>query len=256
MAYRTALVTGASSGIGRGLSRRLARDGAEVVLCARRTEELAAVAEEITRAGGKARVLTLDVADAERTVAAIRAIDAELGGLDLVVANAGIGRTIPIQKLTWESIAPMIHVNFTGAIATLTAALPGMLERRRGHLVAVSSLAAVTALPASAAYCATKGGLSTFLDSMRIDLEGTGVRVTTVQPGVVRTPMSEKAKKMPPFMMACETAVDLIVDRLARAPAVIEFPFPMSATLHLVAALPRPLRDAAIRRFPVPEEQD
>ncbi|MFT3769888.1 MAG: SDR family NAD(P)-dependent oxidoreductase [Minicystis sp.] len=215
-----------------------------------------AVAAEIAREGGRARVLTLDVGDAERTVAEIRAIDEELGGLDLVVANAGIGRTMPIEKLTWESIAPMIQVNFTGAIATLTAALPGMLARRRGHLVAVSSLAAITALPSGAAYCATKSGLSTFLESMRIDLEGSGVRVTTVVPGVVETPMSTKAKKLPPFMMPVEAAVDLIVERLAKAPAVIEFPFPMSATMHLIAALPRPLRDAAVRRFPVPEEPD
>lgn len=254
MPYRTALVTGASSGIGAGLSRRLARDGVHVVLCARRTDKLEAVSQEIVAAGGSARVVTLDVSDIGQTVAAIRQIDDDLGGLDLVVANAGVGGPRPSAKITWESIAPMLAVNFTGAIATLTAVLPQMLKRRSGHLVAMSSLAAITGLPSGAPYCGTKAGLSMFLESLRFDLLDTGVRVTTIQPGAIKTPMSDKAKHPPPLIIPCDEAVDRMVDALEKAPAVIEFPFPMSAALHTIAALPRTLRDAALRRFPVPEE--
>lgn len=253
MSYRTALITGASSGIGRALALRLARDGAHVVLCARRTHEIDEAAREITANGGKARAITLDVTDTERTVATIRQADDELGGLDLIVANAGIGGPRSIAKMTWESIAPMLAVNFNGAIATLTAVLPRMMERRRGHLVGVSSIAALTGLPSGAPYCGSKGGLTTFLDSLRIDLAPSGVHVTAILPGAVKTPMSDKSKTPLPFLMPCEEAVDLIVRRLPSAPAYIEFPPQMSVPLNAIAKLPRPLRDVVLRRFPVPE---
>lgn len=254
MGDQKALVTGASSGIGRGLSRRLARDGVHVVVSARRAAELEDLAREIEQSGGRATVLPLDVSDTARTAAAIRQIDDELGGLDLVIANAGTGGPQKLADLTWESIAPVLSVNFNGAIATLTAVLPRMLARRRGHLVAVSSLAAITALPTGAAYCGSKAGLSMFMDALRLDLRGTGVNATIVQPGSVRTPLTDKAKRPPPMMMECDAAVDLIVDRLRSAPAFIEFPLPMVATLRTIARMPLPVREAMTRAFPVPDE--
>src|SRR4051794_36034726 len=99
MKYGTALVTGASSGIGEAIARRLCRDGTHVVLCARRRDELARVVDGITRDGGSARVQVLDVADTSAAVATIRALDAELGGLDLVVANAGLGDSTPARTM-------------------------------------------------------------------------------------------------------------------------------------------------------------
>src|SRR5262245_16262393 len=124
MQYRTALITGASSGIGRSLACCLAKDGTEVVLCARRVGELQQAAEEIRSAGGKARVLEMDVTDSDRTVAAIRQADQELNGLDLIVANAGVGVVIDAKRMTWEQIRTAIRVNFEGAVATLMAVLP------------------------------------------------------------------------------------------------------------------------------------
>jgi short-subunit dehydrogenase len=252
--YRTALITGASSGLGRSLAARLARDGVEVVLCARRADALEEAASAIARAGGRARVLPLDVADTERTVAAIRAIDEEIGGLDLVVANAGVGIAVHGTRLTWEKIRDLCRVNFDGAIATLTAVLPQMVERRRGHLVGVSSLGALAPFPKAAGYAATKGGLSLFLDSLRLDLAEAGVHVTAVHPGAVRTPMLAYMAKEPPLMIGADEAADLIVGRLAGAPATIDFPRAMIAATRVLALLPRSLRDEALRRFPTPDE--
>lgn len=246
--YRTALVTGASSGIGQALARRLASLGTEVVLSARREPELQQLAHAIATAGGRARVLPLDVADTERTVAAIRSIDDELGGLDLIIANAGIGVMQRAAKLTWESIAAMCQVNFTGAVATLTAVLPRMIERGRGHLVGISSLAARAPLPSFATYCATKAGLSMFLEGLRADLHGTGVKVTAIHPGFVRTPMTAHNRFPMPFLMDCDEAVDVIMQKLPDAPATIDFPLPLAAAVKLYAALPRPIRHIAFPR--------
>ena len=226
------------------------------MLCARRTAELRAVADEIAESGGRARVLTLDITHTAETVAAIRAIDEEIGGLDLIVANAGLGGPLHAAKMTWEAIEPMVNVNFVGGIATLTAVFPRMLSRARGHLVGISSVMAFAPWPEGAPYCATKAGLSTFLESLRFDVEGTGVHVTCVQPGVVKTPMSDRAKGPMPFVVPCDEAADLIVSRLPDGPGTIDFPFPMATMMHFLASLPRPLRHAALRRMPIPQTED
>lgn len=254
MRYANALITGGSSGIGRSLAKRLAREGAEIVLCARRITELESVAEEVRGLGGKARTIVMDVRDTEATVASIRAIDDELGGLDLVIANAGIGTAIHGTRLNWERIRDACRVNFDGAIATLTAVLPNMVARNRGHLVGISSVGALAPFPTGNIYTASKAGLSIFLESLRLDLKSTGVEVTCVHPGAVKTPMTERLKRVPPMMMESDAAADLIVDRLANAPATIDFPTPLIAAIRGFAALPRALRDAALLRFPTPDE--
>jgi short-subunit dehydrogenase len=248
MHYRTALVTGASSGIGRALARALAATGTHVVLAARRERELDDAVAEIARAGGRATARVLDVSDAEATVRAVRAIDDAVEGLELVVANAGVGGTLPPRPLAWEDVAPMLRVNFDGAIATLTAVLPRMHARGRGHLVGISSLASFGPLPRSAGYCASKAGLSMFLASLRLDLLDSPVKVTAVHPGFVRTPLSATNRFIMPFLMDADAAASRIARLLPRAPATIDFPLPMTLAARAGAGLPRPLRDLAARR--------
>jgi short-subunit dehydrogenase len=251
MQYQRALVTGASSGIGAALARRLAAQGTSVVLCARRGAHLDAVAGEIREAGGQARVQTLDVGDTEHTVTTIRALDGETGGFDLIIANAGIGATNPGRTPTWESMATMLRVNFDGALATLTAVLPDMVARRRGHLVGVSSLAAFGPLPRSAGYCASKAGLSMFMEALRLDLRGTGVRVTAIHPGFVRTPMTAANPFPMPFLLDLDDAIERIMAKLPEAPATIDFPLALAAAAWLGGRLPRPVRDLALRHGPM-----
>lgn len=244
---RTALVTGASSGIGAALSRLLARQGITVALVARREDALRTVAAEIEAAGGAASVHPVDVADPEATVAAVQAADDALGGLDLVVANAGVGKGLWSGKLTWADCADVLAVNVTGATATLCAVLPRMVARRRGHLVGVSSIAAYRGLPKFAAYSASKAYLGTFLEALRVDLRGTGVSVTDVRPGYVRTAMTSDNESMA-FAITAEDAAERIAKAIRSRRGQVTFPLPMAAGAHLMASLPNPLFDRMMGR--------
>lgn len=245
---RTALITGASSGIGRALALELARRGWYVALSARRADELEKAAEEIRQAGGRALVLPCDVGEPEAAAEVVRRADRELGALDMVVANAGVGQYGHASQLTWNDVEPQIRINIAGALATLTAAIPIMLAQQKGHLVGVSSLAGKRGLPRSAAYCAAKAALSTFLESVRIDLGPAGIRVTDVQPGFVATPMTEGAKHSRPLEWTSEKAASVIARRLERGPAVIAFPWPLAFVSSLGRIMPTWLYDAITRR--------
>jgi short-subunit dehydrogenase len=246
-AYATALVTGASSGIGQALAERLAAGGTLVVLAARRAERLHEVADFIEHAGGRARVEPMDVGDTTATVARIRALDAELGGFDLVIANAGVGMSSKGRsRLAWESMAGACHTNFCGAAATLTAVLPQMVERGRGHVVGISSIASFTPIPGHGGYCAPKAGLSMLLECLRLELQGTGVHATAVHPGFVKTAMTAKRRGTMPFLMETDAAAERILAALPLGPATVDFPWQLATAARLGAALPRVLRDVVL----------
>lgn len=245
---RKAFVTGASSGIGWSLALRLAGAGFEVAICARRRAHLEALARAIAEAGGRARVVVADVSRPAEIVEAIRAADDEMGGLDLVVANAGVGHERWSGKLRWEDVEPVVAVNVAGAAATLTAVLPRMVERRRGHLVGISSLAGLRGMPRSAAYSASKAFLSTFLEGLRVDLRGTGVAVTDVRPGFVRTPMTAQNRFRMPFLLEVEEATAEILRGIERRAPVVAFPAPLAAAVGVGRLLPAHLWDRVITR--------
>jgi short-subunit dehydrogenase len=248
--YRTALVTGASSGIGRELARAMARDGVEVALAARRTDLLEELAGEIRGAGGAARVVTIDVTDAPAAQARLLEADDELGGLDLVVANAGVSNPRWSGKLRWdEDCAPLIALNVSGMVATVTALLPRMLERKQGHVAATSSLAQYRGLPRFALYCGSKAFTSHFLESLRIDLHGTGVAVTDIRPGFVRTPLTEGGKNPMPFLMNADEAAAIIWKGLRNRRKIIEFPWPLVALQKGSGALPAELYEPIAKKF-------
>ena len=246
MRYANALVTGASSGLGRGLAALLARHGVRVYAAARRTALLDALK---TEAGDSIVPVELDVSDADRTHDRVREIDEECGGLDLVVANAGVGEETYGKRLRWDGVRRIIDVNVTGAAATLAGAIPGMVARGRGHLVGTSSVAAFAALPRMSAYCASKAFLTTFLGSLRLDLKPLGITVTTVHPGFVKTELTAKNRFPMPFLMEADAAVERIWKGIEAGEEVVAFPWQMVAAVKAVAALPRPIAEAAFRRL-------
>ena len=231
---RTALITGASSGIGRAMARWWAARGATVYAAARRAsllDELAA--EPAGDGGGRIVPVTLDVADEARAVAAIQALDDQCGGLDLVIANAGVGDPTPAQLATWEAVERVLRVNVMGAAATITAVLPRMVARGRGHVVGVSSVASYAGLGAYSSYCGSKAFLSIFLQSLQVDLRGTPVRVTCIEPGFVRSEMQAKLEgRAPmPFVAPTEQAADVFGRAIVRGTRRLAWP-----TVHAVPA--------------------
>ena len=236
---RTIFITGASSGLGRGLSLHFAREGATVYAAARRKDELSKLAAEASGGSGSIIPVPLDVQDSEALVRAIHRAEEEAGGaLDLVIANAGIGQPTPARKMDWQLVRRIMDVNVTAACVTIAAALPKMIARNAGHVVAVSSLAAFRGMPGNASYCASKAALHIWMESVRIDLRATKVRATTIYPGFVKTEMTAKNKYPMPFLMELDAAVKVMARGLARGAKTISFPLPMSAVTRTLGAIP------------------
>ena len=246
MSYRTALVTGASSGLGRGLALWFARRGVKVYAAARRRENLEALADEARAAGAHIEPVELDVADEEATLARIRELDTACGGLDLVIANAGFGKETNGKRIKWETVKQIIDVNVTGAAATLCAVVPQMVERKRGQVVGVASMAAFRGLPRNAAYSASKAFLHAFMESLRVVLQGSGVKVTCLYSGFVKSEMTAQNKFDMPFLLETEEAVELMGKAIVRGEAQYAFPWQMATVMGLVKRLPNALFDRAL----------
>lgn len=246
--YRHALVTGASSGIGRGLAREIARRGVHVFLAARRMELLESLREELEKGGHSATSMVLDVSDTEATVTRMRELDREYP-LDLVIANAGVGANHDaIAPYAWEAMRNALHTNFNGAAATLTAVLPNMVERGRGHIVGIGSLASMGPLPLSAAYCTPKAGLQMLLECLRLDTVGKGITVTNVQVGFVATPMLDGVTHPLPGLLSVEEASETIVRGLFAGREDIVFPGALAWAARAAGRLPRFVQKAIAQR--------
>ena len=238
-----AFVTGASSGIGRGLAVRLARDGFAVGILARRRDALLDVESEIQAVGSTAAVLPCDVADREAVHAAVRVCEQQLGPITLLVANAGVSEMTVVDDLDAADVERLVAVNFFGAVYAAEVVLPGMRARRAGHLVAVSSLAGTGGLPMTAAYSASKAALNNFFESLRIDLRGTGIQVTVVKPGYVRTPMTDRNLHPMPFLVELDDAVEGIMRAIRRGAREYRFPWPLATVAWSAQIVPRSFYD-------------
>jgi NAD(P)-dependent dehydrogenase (short-subunit alcohol dehydrogenase family) len=183
LAGRSVLITGAARGIGAALARKAAARGARVALVGLEPELLAAVADEL---GPEHLWVECDVTDPEALKAAVERTVATFGGLDVVVANAGIAPLTTVMTSTAQALARTIEINLIGAMLTAHAALPHIAERR-GHVLLISSAAAFTVLPGMSAYCASKAGLERFGDALRLEVAHRGVTVASAHPTWIDT---------------------------------------------------------------------
>jgi short-subunit dehydrogenase len=232
---KVALVTGASSGIGWALAKALAAEGCKLGLVARREEPLRQLAAEIGSAAG---VAVADVGNFESASAAVAAIRAELGPIDLAFANAGVGKPTLLDPVNVADVEAMFRVNVMGMVHTFAAVLPDMLARKSGRLVAISSLAGYRGLPGESAYCASKAAVNSYMDGMRIHLRGTGVFATTICPGFVHTPMTAMNTFHMPGVMSAEAAALRIVEAVKKGKKVFNFPWRVSLMTKLSRWLP------------------
>lgn len=240
---RVCFITGASSGLGEGLALRFAKDGYEVGLAARRKEKLNEVAAKIVGEGGRAGVFPCDVGDRSQLLAAVQKCEAELGPVDLLIANAGLSINTRVEDFDSEGVEKVLRINLLGAIYATEAVLQGMLARKKGQIVAVSSIAGIGGLPLSAAYSSSKAGMTNFFESLRIDLRGTGVDVTVIKPGFVRTPMTDHNRHAMPFLMELDPAVEVMAKAIRQRKKSLTFPWPLGAIVGAARFLPRPAYD-------------
>lgn len=190
LSEQRAWITGASSGIGAAAARLLASHGAEVILSARRDEQLRDLASEIENADGKAVVRPLDVTDR----AAVARLGEQLGnegGVDILINNAGLMPLAPLLEGRVDEWERTIDVNLKGLLFVIHAVLPGMTHRKRGHIVNIGSVAGRFAFPGAAVYCGTKFAVRAISDSLRREMIQYGVRVTDIEPGAVATELKD-----------------------------------------------------------------
>lgn len=235
---KVVFITGASSGIGRALAIELGRRGASIGLLARRAETLQEIAREVDAAGGRALSLPADVKDAEAVRAAADKLREKFGRVDFLIANAGIGATTDARSLKADEVADVIGTNVMGAVNSVTAVLPEMLERGSGRLVVISSLAGYRGLPKSAAYSASKAAVSAFFESLRVDLRRTGVGVTIIHPGFIKTPLTEGRSAKMPFFMELDDAVKKIIRAIEERKKSYAFPWQLATLVRIGMVLP------------------
>jgi short-subunit dehydrogenase len=203
-------VTGASSGLGREIAVRLAAQGELIVAVARRPDPLDALIRDIEAAGGRARAISCDVTDREQVTRAVADVESAEGPIERLVACTGGGKRTTVAAFQAAQLEQMLSLNVMGTANCLEAVLPRMLHRRRGHIVAISSLAAARGLPGGAEHSAAKAALSTLLEGLRIDLKRHGVDLTVLSPGFVRGDESKKRRPM-------EVPLDIAADRMVKA---------------------------------------
>jgi 3-oxoacyl-[acyl-carrier protein] reductase len=189
---KTALVTGASQGIGEGIARILARQGARVVVAARNEEKLKALAAEIGAAGGHALSLVLDVTQPETFGERLKTLPEDFGAIDVLVNNAGVTADNLLARMSLEDWERVLRTNLTGAFALTKEVIRGMMKRRWGRIISISSVVGMMGNPGQANYAASKAGLIGFSKSLAKELGSRNITVNVVAPGYIQTAMTEK----------------------------------------------------------------
>lgn len=234
------LITGATSGLGRELAVQLGRRGWRVAVTGRRRELLDETAKRVIDAGGQALTLYGTVTDDDEVKAHYAAVKAAWGGLDWAVLNAGVSDAMDSKKFSAETVRWTFDANVLGVARWVEAVLPDMLERRSGMIAGVASLAGFRGLPQSGPYSASKAALISLLESMRVDLRGTGVDVVTVCPGFVKSEMTDRNEiGSMPFLMETGDGVAAMLAGLDARRRVVHFPWQLSyPTKYVLPALP------------------
>ena len=244
-----AWITGASTGLGRALALRMAGDGWQVAASARGEDQLKDLEGEAAGLPGRIVSVPLDVTDGAATRAAVATIHDALGPIDQAVLNAGSHKPVSAGSLSAADFRGLIELNLMGTVQGLEAVLPGMIERRAGRIAVVASLAGYHGLPTSAAYGMTKAGLINMAEALKPELDRLGVRIQIVNPGFVRTPLTDRNPFPMPFLMEVEAAAEAFYRGLRSERFEIVFPRRFAYLLKVLRCLPAPLAFAVTRRL-------
>ena len=241
-----AWVTGAGAGIGRGIAKRLAQDGWIVAISARTARDLDSLAAEVP---GHITAFQLDVTDAKAADETGRAIEASLGPVDLAMLNAGSYFPTSADRFSVENFRKTVDLNLMGTVNCMGPIVPSMVSRRTGHIAIMGSQSAFSGLPTAASYGATKAALNSMAEAFKPDFDRYGVTITIINPGFVKTPLTDKNRFPMPFLMELDDAVEIIVRGLEQKRFAINFPWQMTLGTKLLASLPGGAKFAITRKM-------
>lgn len=244
-----AWITGASSGLGYALARRMAADGWRVAVSARRAEPLTELAKCAEPLAGDIQAFPLDVTDATAVKAAAESIERTIGPVSQAVLNAGNHQPVRAAAFDATVFQNLTDLNLMGTVHCLEAVLPRMVERRSGRIAVVASMAGYRGLPTSAAYGMTKAGLINMTEALKPELDLHGVSIQLVNPGFVETPLTDKNDFPMPFLMPLEDAAEAFYRGLRSNRFEITFPWRFAAMMKILRCLPAPLAFAITRRM-------
>ena len=245
MADKIVWITGASSGIGKALAERMARDGWTVAVSARSAEALGEMAEA---SDGKIHAFPLDVTDEAAAKALPAEIEAKLGPITTVVLAAGYHIPVDGAAFEVEPFRKLMEINYMGVVHCLAGIVPLMAGRRRGHVAIVSSVAGYGGLPTAAAYGATKAALNNMTEALKFDFDRVGIKLQLVCPGFVRTPLTDKNPFPMPMLMEVEDAAAALYQGLQSSRFEITFPKAFAFIVRKMSQLPYSLYFSAVKR--------
>lgn len=242
-------LVGASAGIGAALARRLAGRGDRVVVAARRSEPIQALADEAGALAGEIMPFVLDVTDADAFARAVDDIERDHGPITRLILNAGAYEPVTIDNIDPQAFRHIIEVNYMGVVNGLAAILPRMLSRRAGEVLVTASLSAYRGLPKAAAYGSSKAGVLNMLEALKPEADRRGVRLRVINPGFVRTRLTDKNDFHMPQLLTPEQAADAIMREIDGDGFEIVFPKRFGYALKLLRLLPYRLYFAVTRRM-------
>ncbi len=243
---RKVLITGASSGLGAALVRALAKYQVHFGLFSRRIEPMEQLQSELQNSGSKFFIRSCDVQNRKQVEEYVDTFVAEAGGLDVAWVNSGIAGDTSFSQWNWKVVEDIINTNLMGAMYTTMACLRHMTTQKAGAIVAISSAAAMRALPGRGIYSMTKIGLEAFIESVATDLPE--IQFTTIYPGFVDTPINQNNPRRF-WLMQPDKAAQLMIRAVARRKKVYIYPFRMKLLFHLVRSLPASLYRSVARRL-------
>ena len=246
--FSTCLITGGSSGLGRALAFALAKRGCKIGLLARNPAPLKQTAQELREQGYTADFSCVDIGNHQDVQRGILELSKNLGEFDLVICNAGISIRLNAHNFDSASIEKVYRTNVLGLNFTIAAALPAMVRAKRGCIVGISSLASYRGLAGHSTYSASKAAVNTQLEGLRTELVAHGIKVLTVCPGYIATPMTKHHNFKLPFLLDANRSAEKIIRAIESGKTKISFPWPMALLLRIVALLPNWIYD----RIPKP----
>jgi short-subunit dehydrogenase len=229
--WRVVWVTGASTGIGADICKQLAAEGVKVAASARNADKLAALGNGIS-------VYPLDVTNAEDVAETFSQIEKDLGAIDLIIAGAGTYTPVKASDISTTLFKQALDVNYMGVVNVLAAALPVFRARRSGHLSWIASVAGYRGLPKAAAYGPTKAALINLAESLKPELDNDNLKITVINPGFVRTPMTSVNDFEMPFLMEPADAARATIAGLAKGKFEVAYPRPFVAILKTARIMP------------------